>query len=336
MPITTRVPAFVGGGEINFVDHTYRDPGSGELLLQVEADAVCGTDREQYYDGSNCVPGHEGSGVVIAAGDGTTVPLGTRGAVFLMDFCGGCRSCLAGHTNQCFAKRNDMGFTADGAYGPFEIVHESNFFPVPDEISGVEATLLLDVMGTSGHALGRIGQLREDVESLYVGGAGPVGLGVLAMAKARFGQDFPVYISDFSRWRLDFAESLGGTAVDLSSGPVRGIEADAAVDTTGKTSARRTAMDVLSKRGVLACVGHGEGLELTVSPDLIAPERAVLGSEYFRYSEMAGNLGLLLANRELFGRIITHRIPRSEIARAFELFLAGQTGKVVVVADEDA
>jgi len=71
-----------------------------------------------------------------------------------MDYCGRCRSCRAGHTNQCLAKRNDMGFTADGGYGPFELVHESNFFPVPDDLPSPEATLLLDVMGTGGHALG--------------------------------------------------------------------------------------------------------------------------------------------------------------------------------------
>jgi len=334
MPTTALAPHFLGGGKIELTTHTYRDPGPGELLVRVEADAVCGTDREQYFEGSVCVPGHEGVGVVIGVGDDVQTALGTRGAIFLMDYCGQCRSCRAGHTNQCMAKRNDMGFTADGAYGPFEVVHETNFFPVPDEISGVEATLLLDVMGTSGHALGRIGRIREDVESLYVAGAGPVGLGVLAMAKARFGPDFPVYISDFSKWRLDLAGTLGGTPVDLSKGEPSGFETDAAVDTTGKSVARRTALDLLSKRGVLACVGHGEGLALTVSPDLIAPERTVMGSEYFRFTEMAENLEILLANRELFGRIITHRVPRSEIARAFELFLGGETGKVVVVEDE--
>ena len=333
MPITAPAPRFLGQGAIRFEDHTYRDPEPDELLLRVEADAVCGTDRDQYFGGSDCVPGHEGAGIVIAAGDQTHTPLGTRGAVFLMDFCGQCRSCRGGYTNQCFAKRNDMGFTADGAYGPYEIVHESNFFPVPADVSGVEATLLLDVMGTSGHALGRIGRMRDDVESLYISGAGPVGLGVLAMAKARFGADFPVHISDFSTWRLDFAASLGGTPVNLNEGAPSGFEADAAVDTTGKSAARRMGLDLLSKRGVFVCVGHGEGLDLTVSPDLIAPERTVMGSEYFRYAEMADNLTMLLAHRELFGKIITHVIPRSQIDQAFELFLGGKTGKVVVVED---
>lgn len=334
MPITALAPRFLGGGKIEFVEHTYRDPGPGELLLTVEADAVCGSDREQYFEGSECIPGHEGAGTVLVAGEGTTTPVGARGAVYLMDYCGACRSCRLGLTNQCSAKRNDMGFTADGAYGPYEIVHESMFFPVPAGISAVEATLLLDVMGTSGHALARLRRMREDVTSLYIAGAGPVGLGVLAMAKVRL-PDAAVYISDFSRWRLDFVQSLGGIPVDLTQeGSASALsDIDAAVDTTGKTVARETALHLLGQRGVLVCVGHGEGLSLSVSPDLIATERTVMGSEYFTFGEMAANLETLLANRELFGRIITHQVPRSEISRAFDLFLGGETGKVVVVED---
>ena len=47
--------------------------------------------------------------------------------VFLMDYCGSA-GVVARFTNQCLAKRADMGFTHDGGYGPYEVVHESNFF----------------------------------------------------------------------------------------------------------------------------------------------------------------------------------------------------------------
>ncbi len=335
MPRTASAPTFVGDGKIVFADRDYPDPGPGQLLLSVEANAICGTDREQYYEGSECVPGHEAAGTVIATGPQTRTEVGTRGAVFLMDYCGTCRSCRAGYTNQCLAKRNDMGFTADGGYGPFEVVHETNFFPVPADLSPAEATLLLDVMGTGSHALSRIVRMREDVESLFVSGAGPIGLGVLAMAKVRLGHDFPVYISDVAPWRLEFAKSLGGIPVDVRE-PEAILELsdiDAAVDSTGKTAVRASIMQLLGQRGVLACVGHGEGLSLTVSPDLIATERTVMGSEYFRYAEMEENLGLLLDNRDYVGQIITHRMPRSQISEAFDLFLAGETGKVIVEAD---
>lgn len=80
----------------------------------------------------------------------------------------------------------------------------------------------------------------------------------------------------------------------------------------------------------MVCVGHGEGLSISVSEDLIAPERAVMGSEYFRYADLPGNLDLLLRNQDYLEQIITHRYPIAEVQAAYVAFLAGETGKVVV------
>jgi threonine 3-dehydrogenase len=283
------------------------------------------------------VPGHEAAGIVVEAGPETRTPVGTLGAIFLMDFCGECRSCRLGFTNQCRAKRADMGFNRDGGYGPYELIHESIFFPVGDDLAPAEATLLLDIMGTGGHALKRAQLVHPDAASLLIAGAGPIGLGVLAMAKLLLGSDVPVFITDRIPYRLALAERLGGLPISLQAGSVEdGLRArgrdrvDLAVDTSGKGAARQDALYALDQRGVLVCVGHGEGLTLNISGDLIAPERAVLGSEYFRYDEMAGNLGLLRRNREYLGQIITHRYPVADLQYAFETFFAGETGKVVI------
>jgi len=326
-------PHFRGGGQISFADHDYAEPGAGELLLRVQANAICGSDRGQYFGGSTVVPGHEAAGTVVAVGPDTTVPIGSRGVVFLMVFCGKCRSCRAGATNQCLAKRGDLGFTADGGFGPYELIPESVFFAVPDDVDIENATLLLDVMGTSGHALTRAEQVRADIESVLVAGAGPIGLGVLVMAKLRYGADLPVFVSDVSPWRLEFAESLGGTPVRTTSEFEQLPPCDAAFDCSGRASGRRAALDAVGSRGVLVCVGHGEGLALDVSSDLIGPERSVLGSEYFRFDELAENLALLQAHQDSLARIVTHRVPVTEIGAAFELFLSGRTGKVLVTQE---
>lgn len=265
MPMTVTSPRFAGEGKITFAERVVRDPGPGELLVKVHANAICGSDREQYQQGSDIVPGHEAAGVVAAAGADTTVPEGTAGVVFLMDYCGACRSCALGFTNQCLAKRADMGFTRDGGYGPYEVVHESNFFPVSKALSAPDATLLLDVMGTSAHAVGRAQLVRPDIQSAYIAGAGPIGLGLLAMCKVIFGHDFPVRISDLSKWRLELAQSLGGEPVDATGDEaVRALPpGDVAFDSTGKQVARQAALAALGKRGVLVCVGHGQTLSST-------------------------------------------------------------------------
>ncbi|MGW5363025.1 alcohol dehydrogenase catalytic domain-containing protein [Actinopolymorpha pittospori] len=335
MPPHGVVPRFRGNGVIEFEPHVYRDPGEGEVLLAIGANAICGSDRHQYVNGSPIVPGHEVAGVVVAAGDGTSVALGTRGVAYLMDYCGACRSCGVGATNQCLAKRGDVGLTVDGGYGPFVLTHETNFFQVDDDTTLPEATLLLDVMGTSGHALRRAERVRDDIESIYIAGAGPIGLGLLVMARIRYGDDLPIHVSDVSPWRLEFAESFGVKAVDATdTRTIENLRPDLAFDSSGRGSARQLAISALGKRGALICVGHGEDLTLNVSRDLIAPERAVLGSEYFRYDEMAENLRLLGAHRALLSRVITHVLPVEELPSAFELFLSGKkTGKVVITQE---
>jgi threonine 3-dehydrogenase len=306
-------------------------------LIGVKANALCGSERGQFFDGSGVTPGHEAAGGVVDAGPETGTAAGTRGVIYLMDFCGECRSCALGFTNQCMNKRGDVGFNKDGGYGPYVLVNENVFFPTGDDVPLAESTMLLDVMGTTGHAIRRGLRLREDVLSLGIAGAGPVGLGALAMARILLGSEVIVVISDISPYRLDLARRLGGKVVDLREKTLaEGLEdygldeVDLAIDTSGKGVARQSYLDVLSKRGVLVCAGHGEGLRLDVSRDLIAPERAVLGSEYFCYDELHSNLQILRDNLPYLGQIITHRFAVQDIQEASEIFFRGETGKVLV------
>ncbi|MCB0188731.1 MAG: alcohol dehydrogenase catalytic domain-containing protein [Caldilineaceae bacterium] len=337
-PPVASYPLFRGDGVIEFVDKQVPEAGPGQLLVQCKANALCASDLGGFRRGSDVTMGHEIAGIVVQAGDGTTTPVGTPGVVFLMDFCGECRSCRLGLTNQCLQKRADYGFNRDGGYGPYTLINETVFFPIDPDLPFDEATMLLDIMGTGGHALSRGQLVHPDVSSLLVNGAGPIGLGVLAMAKLRFGADFPVLITDLVPYRLALAEEMGGLPINVATGSLADgfahhgfTDVDLAVDATGKRVARRGALDVLAKRGVLVCVGHGEGLDLTVSPDLIATERAILGSEYFCYNELAANLDLLRQQRGYLGQIITHRYPVVELGAAFAQFIAGATGKVIAV-----
>src|SRR5579871_5065743 len=177
---TMQAPHFVGHSRIETVTKPVPSPGPGQLLIRVRANALCGSERGQFVHGSRVTPGHEAAGIVAAAGPETRTPVGAAGAIFLMDFCGACRSCRLGFTNQCLRKRADMGFSHDGGYGPYELIHENIFFPIDADLTPTEATLLLDIMGTGGHAIARGRLVRFDLESLYIAGAGPIGLGTLA------------------------------------------------------------------------------------------------------------------------------------------------------------
>ncbi|MGC4942398.1 alcohol dehydrogenase catalytic domain-containing protein [Kribbella sp. DT2] len=319
----------IGDGRVGFREVERPEPGVGELVVRCRANAICGSDRGAFDSGAAVVQGHEAAGEVIAAGAGTSTAVGTRGVVYLMVFCGECRSCRAGATNVCLDKRGDMGFNRAGGLGPYEVVDERVFFPVDDRVPFATATALLDVMGTSGHALDRALMLRPEIEDLYVAGVGPVGLGVLLMAKLRFGVDFPVYVSDVSPWRVEFAAGLGAAPRKVEELPL----VDAAVDASGRTEARQAAVRRLGRRGVLVCVGHGQRLELDVSRDLVSNEAAVIGSEYFPYGDFERNHALLVDNLDQASKLITHQFDLSETQLAFETFLSGESGKIVVTQD---
>ncbi len=193
-------------------------------------------------------------------------------------------------------------------------------------------------MGTGGHAIERCQLIRPDIESLLVLGAGPIGLGVLMMAKIILGQQVKVYLTDIVPYRLKLAEQLGGLPINVSKTSIKdglkahGAEAaDVAVDTSGKQVAREEGHRALAQRGSLICVGHGEGISLKISPDIIAPERSVVGSEYFRLRRTRRQSALAQTqHRSYLNQIITHRFGVDEIQKSFELFFGGETGKVII------
>ena len=330
--VVSKAPFLVGNRHVEVREHRYSEPGPGQLLVRVRANAVCGSDRGIFLNGSDIVAGHEAAGEVVGVGTGTSTPNGTRGVIYLMAYCGACRSCRLGATNLCLDKSGDMGFNRDGGLGPYELIEESMFFPIGEHLDLPLATMLLDVLGTSGAALNRALRVRPDIESVLITGAGPVGIGMLVSTRLRLGPEVPIYISDLSSWRLTFAESFGGFPVHAAE--VDQLEeVDAAFDASGRGSARSSALSRLSKRGVLVCVGHGQDLRIEVSRDLVATGRAVLGSEYFPYADLAASLRLLEANQDYIARVITHTFDVDQTAEAFETFLSRESGKVVITQE---
>lgn len=332
--MTAKAPRFCGNGRIEPGRRPVPAPGPGELLIAVRANAICGSERFQFEDGSAVTPGHELAGVVATGGAGTSVAPGTPGVVYLIDFCGACRWCQVGATNQCLDKRADVGFTRDGGYGPFALISEHAFFPVDPSLPFATSTLLLDVMGTSRHALDRGMLVSPQPDAIAIAGAGPVGLGVLAMARLLLGPSIRIAISDVEPYRLELAERLGGIPVDAREQPLAGAlgpgGALLALDTSGRAAGRAAALAALGPRGTLVCVGHGGTLTVDASEDLVHPERAIVGSEYFPMAMLEDNHRLLLEHRDRLEPIVTHRLPVGRLEEAMTLFFGGRTGKVVV------
>ena len=330
---------FHGEGRITIEDVPTPEPGRGELLVRVHACALCGSDRGAWERGSSVTPGHEVAGAVVASGPGASVPVGSRGAVYLVAYCGECAMCRGNSRGACLRKEAMLGFDRDGGYAEYVAVPERCFLPVDDRLDLDDAAMLLDATGAAMHALRRAGALGDPPDAALVMGAGPVGLGVvLALMASGAGRVLAV---DVAPYRLRFAECLGATPVGGGEGAAEAVRAllpegpPLVVEASGNPAAQRHALDLLAPGRRMVVVGHSrKPLELLASRDLIAREKTLLGSEYFDPGEFGPNQRLVLDGMLAPRRLITHRLPLGEIEEGYRLFWGGETGKVLVYPGE--
>ena len=119
-------------------------PGPGELLIRVTKAALCGTDSAEWDHGPllarpPVVLGHEFTGEVVAAGDGTSgfVP-GTRVVSGAGVSCGRCEWCAAGRTNLC-ARYQTLGLHRDGGLAELVLSPAAICRAVPDGLDDTGA-----------------------------------------------------------------------------------------------------------------------------------------------------------------------------------------------------
>ena len=176
-----------GPGRFEFTQRDLPQVNPGEVVVEVRAVGVCGSDIHMFADGRigdtaierPLVLGHEFMGVVAQAPEGTLdgddMPLkvGDRVAVEPHVACGHCRECREGHPNLC-AHHTFMGvYPRDGALQRFLVAPAHNCFVLPESISD-DGGAMLEPLGVALHAL-RLGHVNVG-DSAAVVGAGPIGL----------------------------------------------------------------------------------------------------------------------------------------------------------------
>jgi L-iditol 2-dehydrogenase len=210
-----------------------RDPGPGEAVVRVTAVGICGSDLHTYVDGrvgdtvvhSPIILGHEFAGVVTAASDGALdgngVPLavGSRVAVDPARPCGECELCRRDHPNLCTELDFAGQFPTDGALSEFVTTPSACCFPVPPTIDDIQAAML-EPLGIALHAVD-LGHIRPG-DSAAIVGAGAIGLCTLQVVRQAGAA--AVFVTDRLEWRLDAAQHLGATVINVEKqNPVSAI-----------------------------------------------------------------------------------------------------------------
>ena len=186
------------------------DPGPGELLLSVEACAICRTDLH-ILDGDLAapralvVPGHQVVGRVAGVGAGVDpARLGTRvGLAWLAGACGVCGHCRSGRENLC-AQAMFTGLDRDGGLAGLVTADARFALPVPAGLEPVRAAPLLCAGAIGARAL----RLAGAAGSLGIFGFGAAAHLVTRMARAQ-GREVHAFTRPGDVRRQEFARSLG-------------------------------------------------------------------------------------------------------------------------------
>ncbi len=176
-----KAAVLLGAGEIRIEERERPRPGPREVLVQVTAVGVCGSDVHYYEHGrigpfiveKPLVLGHESAGRVVELGEGASKhAVGDRVTLEPGVPCGRCRECRAGRYNLC----PDVVFFAtppiDGAFAEFVAIHEDFAFALPDSLSDEEGALM-EPLSVGVWACQKAGVSAGD--RVLVTGAGPIG-----------------------------------------------------------------------------------------------------------------------------------------------------------------
>jgi threonine dehydrogenase-like Zn-dependent dehydrogenase len=338
---------FLGDRKLEIQQFPDPTPGPGEVVLEIKASGMCGSDLKFYRpkggasalglgDTGPVIAGHEPCGVVAEVGPGVTeaeARIGDR----VMDHhyygCGVCKHCKTGWSQLCLEGSIVYGVTGDGAHAQYMKVPARTLVALPEELSFAAGAAISCGTGTAYGALKRL-DLAGD-ETIAIFGQGPVGLAGTQLATAMGAR---VIALDIGKERLALARQFGAaeTIDPAKDDPVEAIReltggegAEKSLDCSSAPEARRAAVRCVRTWGTACFVGEGGDVTIDVSSDMLRRQVTVVGSWTFSTVGQA-ECARFIAERGIDGEaLFTHRFKLEEAEAAYKLFDTQTTGKGV-------
>jgi threonine dehydrogenase-like Zn-dependent dehydrogenase len=303
IPETMKAWVLRDPGRLALVDKAVPRPSVAEVLVRIDACAICATDLEVISHGSpasvlggmpfntNFTPGHEYMGTVVEVGPTVDeFAVGERIAVEIHAGCGRCDRCRQGMYTACLNYGRNYGghnkghrangFTTDGGFAQFAVNHVNTLVRVPEDLSDELATLIVTA-GTAMYGLDVLGGLVAG-QSLVVTGGGPIGLMVVAVAKALGAA--PVILTDIRDDRLAIGARMGADVVINASreAPIDAVRranggrgAEYVFECSGARHAVNEAIRMVS-RGGRVCLGAFAHQPVTVDIEYVVANNIYL------------------------------------------------------------
>jgi len=341
-PIPDRMKAWVLGDpdQLSLRDKPVPVPARAEVLVRIDAVAICATDLEIIHSGSpasilgglpfnkNFTPGHEYMGTVAALGpDVDEYKIGERISVEIHAGCGQCKRCRQGMYTSClnYGKpekgHRANGFTTDGGFAEYAVNHINTLARVPDTMSDAEATLVVTA-GTSMYGLTELGGLVAG-ESVVVIGPGPIGLLAVAVAKALGAS--PVILTGTRNKRLAIGELLGADrvvnindedAVEVVKQLTGGIGADYVVECAGTEATINQAIHMTNRGGKICLAAFPHDPVTMDLAHLVKNNIYAYGIRGEGRSATRRAMALMTEKRFDATRIHTHTFPLADLPTA--------------------
>ena len=323
---------FYGGKDIRIETLPDPVPGPGDVLVQVAATGICGSDLHGYHaenpkSRSPRTAGHELTGQVVALGAGVVEhKVGDHVAIEPTIPCNECPECLSGNYNICSKLVHIGGSARGGGFAEYMLAPEDNVYTLPEGVS-FEAGALAEVYAVAVHALSMVPVSPGD--RVAVIGSGPIGLTIAQMADlagaesiAILGKpDGPLQIAqemiDAIPINVDTTDPVE-EVMEWSNGKGATVVFEAV---GGRSNTLMQATEIAAKRGKICMVG-GHVAPFTLDARY-ARSRELTVTWAFCYGRREGEKEFQIAvNLMGAGKLdpmplITHRFPLDEIGEAF-------------------
>ena len=344
---TMRGVVLPGNSTVQQVTEPVPVPGHGQVLVQVKASAICGSDiraiyREHLGAGAEAyrgvIAGHEPCGQVVAVGPGCRrISTGDRVVIYHIAGCGQCDECRQGYLIGCQdSSRAAYGWQRDGGHADYLLAEEVTCIPLPEPLTYVDGALVSCGFGTAYEALLRLAVSGQD--RLLITGLGPVGLAAGMLGRA-LGASTVIGV-DISAERRQLALDLGlvdsalsadGDTDQLVSSLTERRGCEVSVDCSGSPAGRLTALRGTRSWGRCAFVGEGNDVTFDVSQVLIHRQITLHGSWVTSLRHMSELLDLLVRWKLHPEIIVTDRFTLEEADQAYRVAAEGASGKVCIV-----
>ncbi|MEQ1754270.1 MAG: alcohol dehydrogenase catalytic domain-containing protein [Micropepsaceae bacterium] len=301
--------------------------GPGEVLIQVAAAGVCGTDRHIVAGHLGVAPGtvlgHEVCGRIAEVGQGVSgFAPSDRVIAFGQVVCGQCAACRSGRDNRC-ARPEILGMGRQGAFAEFIALPTRALIPLPQGISDAVGAIVPDAIATPYHAVVAVGGLRPG-ETVVVIGAG--GVGAHAILIARTAGAARIVAVDTDAGAREAALAFGADVVfdpREDAAPAKALRklarnASLVVECVGREETTELAFAAVAPGGRVVIVGVGSARpKLPALLQFVGNEIAVMGSFGSTKSEIETVLQLIVAGRLDVSRSISRSLPLTAAAKVF-------------------